>query len=102
MTDRSDTAGHAPVTTLVELDALDEAEMIAGHLSAERGDPEPGMNHSRSWHHGWRMRMMDLNQIPIPPDHLRLVDLWLARERTRQGQPKWNAIVNEVIKERQR
>lgn len=46
------TAHHAPVTTLEELDALDTAEMVEGHLSAERGDPEPGMNHSRAFHHG--------------------------------------------------
>jgi hypothetical protein len=86
MTDRSDTAGHAPVTTLEDLDALDEAEMVAGHLSAQWGDPEPGMNHSRSWHHGWRTRMMDFNEIPVPPEHRQLINLWLDRERTRRGQ----------------
>lgn len=72
---------HQPVTTLAELDALDEAEMMAGHLSAEKGDPEPGANHSRAFHHGWRTRMMDLHELPIPPEHRRLTSEWLARER---------------------
>ena len=72
---------HKPVTTLTELDALDDAEMIAGHLSAEKGDPEPGANHTRAFHHGWRTRMMDLREIPTPPEHSALGVEWLARMR---------------------
>lgn len=72
---------HKPVTTLEELDALDDAELIAGHCSAEKGDPEPGANHTRSYHHGWRTRMMDLNEIEIPAEHHELTKLWCARER---------------------
>lgn len=70
---------HLPVTTLEELDALDEAEMIEGHRSAEQGDTEPGMNHSRAYNHGWRTRMMDLHEIPIPPEHRALVGAWVRR-----------------------
>jgi hypothetical protein len=72
---------HAPVTTLEELDALDEAEMVRGHLSAEKGDPEPGANHSRSFHHGWRTRMMDLGEIEAPSEHRLLVRAWVQRCR---------------------
>ena len=75
-------SAHRPVTTLEELDALDEAEMMAGFLSAEKGDPEPGANHSRSFYHGWRTRMMDLGEIPIPPEHRELTLQWGARMRS--------------------
>lgn len=72
---------HAPVTTLAELDSLDATEMTEGHLSATRGDSEPGGNHSRAYHHGWRTRMMDLREIPIPPEHRALVHAWVQRQK---------------------
>ena len=75
---------HLPVTTLEELDELDEAEMIDGYISAERGDPEPGDNHSRSYHHGWRTRMMDLKEIEVPENHRELVRLWVKRNKEAQ------------------
>lgn len=76
---------HAPVTTLAELDALDDAEIVAGHLSAERDDPEPGANHSRAFHHGWRTRMMDFGEIDISPEHRALTRAWMERERLRHA-----------------
>jgi hypothetical protein len=82
---KSETTGyHMVVTTLEELDALDEDEMVAGHLSAQKGDSEPGGNHSRAFHHGWRTRMMDLHEIPIPIEHMQLVKVYCARERAKQ------------------
>ena len=72
---------HLPVTTLDELDALDVDEMTLGHHSACRGDIEPGGNSTRAFHHGWRMRMMDLMEIPIPPEHRELVHQWTVRNR---------------------
>jgi hypothetical protein len=68
---------HALVTTLAELLALDRQEMTEGHLSAEKDDPEPGDNHSRAFHHGWRTRMMDLGEIDIPLEHRRLTREYL-------------------------
>lgn len=76
---------HQPVTTLEELDALDDAELLAGFLSAEKGDPEPGANHTRSFHHGWRTRMMDLGEIAIPAEHRHLVAQWCARVRIKRS-----------------
>jgi len=66
---------HKPVTTLDELLALDSKKSWEAYLNTEKGDPEPGDNHSRAYHHGWRVKMMDLGEIPIPPEH---------RELTRQ------------------
>ena len=77
---------HAPVTALAELDTLDAEEMVAGYSSAERGDPEPGGNHSRAYHHGWRTRMMDYGEIPTPPEHRRLV-----RELVERARRVWTA-----------
>ena len=74
---------HEPVTTLADLDALESDEVLAGYRSAERGDPEPGDNHSRGFHHGWRTRMFDLHEIPIPPEHRQLVRDLMKRQRGR-------------------
>lgn len=68
---------HAAIVTLHELLALDANEIVAGHLSAERGDPEPGANHSRAYHHGWRTRMMDLGEIEITPAHRMLTATYM-------------------------
>jgi len=56
-------ANVAPVQTMADLDTLDEAQIVEGHLSAERGDPEPGPNRGCSFWHGWRNRMMDLGAM---------------------------------------
>ncbi len=77
---------HAAVVTLSELLALDTNEIVAGHLSAEVGDPEPGPNHSRAFHHGWRTRMMDLGQIEITPAH-RMLTATYVDYRRRHPQP---------------
>ena len=73
---------HLPVTTLADLLALDERELFDGHMHAERGDPEPGGNHSRAYHHGWRTRMMDLHELPVPPEHRALTSAWVAWNRS--------------------
>lgn len=54
-----------PVRTKAELGTLDEAEMVDGYLSAERGDPEPGANRGKAFWHGWRNRMTDLGELPM-------------------------------------
>lgn len=75
---------HQPITTLAELDALDKAELADGYCSTKPGDPEPGNNHSRSYHHGWRIRMMDLGEMPIPEAHMQLLRKWVAWERAKR------------------
>jgi len=83
-------SAHAPITTLEELDALDSEELFAGYVGAEKGDPEPGANHTRSYHHGWRTRMMDMGEIPRPPEHDRLVRGAMDRDRIARGEsPHW-------------
>ncbi len=62
-----------PVETLEDLNSLNPDEILEGHLSAERGDPEPGPNRGRSYWHGWRTRMMDLRELPIDETHRKLV-----------------------------
>lgn len=82
------TEQHQPITTIEEWDALDSAETEAGYRSWEEGDPEPGMNHSRSYHHGWRMARFDRGHKD--PEaytvHMRLVRQVMDRERIRRGE----------------
>lgn len=70
-----------PVTTLADLQTLDDAEMLEGYRSADRGDPEPGPNRGRSFWHGWRCRMMDYGELPIDPGHRQLVKECVKAQR---------------------
>ena len=74
---------HPLVTTLDQFDGLDENELVEGYTAAERGDPEPGANHSLSYCHGWRSRMYDYREIPTPPEHTKLVHEYVSRLRRR-------------------
>lgn len=70
-----------PVTTLDDLDSLDDAQIIEGYASAERGDPEPGPNRGRAFWHGWRCRMMDFGLIQSDEGHRKMVRDYVARMR---------------------
>ena len=72
---------HKPVTTLDELLALDDQELLDGYLNTRKGDPEPGDNHSQAYHHGWRIKMMDLGEILIPPEHRELTRQYVKHVR---------------------
>lgn len=76
----------APVATLEELDALEEAAVCEGYRSAERGDPEPGPNRGRAFWHGWRCRMFDLGEMQPDKTHRNLVRQWVERERQKREQ----------------
>lgn len=81
---------HQPITTIEEFDALDSSEVQAGYADYEKGDFEPGLNHSRSYHHGWRMSYFDHGGYREDPAaytaHLRLVRQVMDRERVRRGE----------------
>lgn len=77
---------HKPITTLAEWDELDRTECMAGYLETNPGDLEPGANQSRSYHHGWRMRMFDMGEIETPVEHRRLVREIVDRERVARGE----------------
>lgn len=73
-----------PVTTLEELDALNEADMLEGYMSAERGDPEPGPNRGKAFWHGWRNRMMDMHELPVDAAAMTLVNAVVERTRVQR------------------
>jgi ribosome modulation factor len=54
-----------PVTTLAELDALDERDMVSGYRAGMNGAPEPSIEMNRDYWHGWRNGMADSGRIPI-------------------------------------
>lgn len=78
-------ANFVPVTTLEELDSLNDDEIVEGYLSAERGDPEPGENRGKAFWHGWRSRMMDCGETPHNAAHQKLVNEWVDRHLRRQS-----------------
>ena len=48
-----------PVTTVEELETLDDVDMVEGYRGGRQGDPEPGGNRSKSYWHGWRNGRVD-------------------------------------------
>lgn len=72
---------HAPVTSLEELRTLNQEDILDGYMLTRPGDPEPGGNHSRGYHHGWRVRMMDLGKLPITPEHRELARQVVAESK---------------------
>lgn len=52
-----------PVSTLEDLDTLDDAEIIEGYHDGFAGEPEPGGNRSRAYWHGWRNGARDKGLI---------------------------------------
>jgi len=70
-----------PVRTLADLETLDQADIVEGYLSAERGDPEPGENRGRAYWHGWRNRMIDLGVLPSDEASVALAREFVARPR---------------------
>lgn len=66
----------SPVTTLRELEALDDAEVLAGYVAGFRGAPEPVSSAvSRSYWHGWRNGRVDGGHAAVDAAQLLLAHL---------------------------
>ena len=50
---------YQPLSSVRDLDVLDEADCVAGYLAGLDDAPEPGSDKSKSYWHGWRNGMMD-------------------------------------------
>lgn len=59
----SDDDRRRPVSSVADLNTLDEAEIIEGYRDAFDGG-DCGDNRSRSYWHGWRNGMMDRGRMP--------------------------------------
>ncbi|MCW2194979.1 hypothetical protein AB7M45_007752 [Bradyrhizobium elkanii] len=75
----------APVSTLADLETLDDEQISEGYRSAERGDPEPGPNRGRSFWHGWRNRMIDMGELPGDDASRSLAREYLAAQRQQRA-----------------
>jgi ribosome modulation factor len=69
------------VSTLADLDTLDETEMLEGYRDGLANEPEPGGNRSRSYWHGWRNGMADRGLRPVDEAQRDLAREYLARSR---------------------
>lgn len=67
------------VRTLEELDALDDADIMAGYSDGWDDPDEPGHNRGPGYHHGWRCAQMDKKRMEIPWEHRLLVRAWVQR-----------------------
>lgn len=78
-------ANFEPVQTLDDLLSLDKDDVLAGYLSADAGDPEPGPNRGRAFWHGWRNRMIDKHVLPVDEASRRLAREYLAWQRAQRS-----------------
>lgn len=70
-----------PVSTLADLDTLDDAEVVAGYRDGLANEPEPGNSRSRSYWHGWRNGMADRGLREIDEAQRELARAAVARSR---------------------
>ncbi|WP_398482535.1 hypothetical protein [Tardiphaga sp.] len=68
------------ISTLAELDALDDDEIFAGYTEAKPTDPEPGENRGKAYWHGWCNRQRDAGVLDWNPIHADLVHQCRLRE----------------------
>lgn len=66
----------APVTTLVDVESLDSAEVMCGYHHGVANGAEPGSWASRSFWHGWRRGRVDAGHVEQAPDQSLLAYLW--------------------------
>jgi len=57
---------RTPVTTIEELNAMDNAEIVEGYGDGFSGDAEPGDNRSKAYWHGWRNGRNDRAGVSEP------------------------------------
>ncbi len=50
---------RVPVSTVSELEQLDERDILSGYMAGLNGREEPGIEFNRSYWHGWRNGMVD-------------------------------------------
>lgn len=58
--------------TVVDLETLDQADVLAGYYSGLNGDPAPGSDKSRGFFHGWRNGMADTRRTDTTPEQQQL------------------------------
>ncbi len=75
-----------PITTLIDLDSLDDAEVLVGYRDGLEGDQEPGDNRSLSYWHGWRNGRVDGGHTLKDAAQARLArEVVRSRRRRSQG-----------------
>lgn len=74
-----------PVTTVAELEALDQTEMVEGYWDGYHGEPEPGDNRSLSYWHGWRNGAVDGKHREGDAAQAKLAHEYVEALRQRKG-----------------
>lgn len=72
---------YQPLSSVRDLDVLDEADCVAGYLAGLDDAPAPGSDKSKSYWHGWRNGMMDKGRLPIDGAARNLAHEFVRRQR---------------------
>lgn len=75
------TIEYFPVSTISELETLDEDEIVEGYFDGLENAPKPNGNRSKSYYHGWRNGMMDRGNIQIDNSARKLASEYVKNEK---------------------
>lgn len=70
-----------PVSTVAELDLLDQDDILAGYLDGWACADEPGSDKSRGYWHGWRNAQSDKGRVQPDQAQCQLAGEVVARWR---------------------
>jgi hypothetical protein len=66
-------ADRIPVTTISELQELEDSEILEGYVDGRSNEPMPGDNRSKAYWHGWRNGQVDGGHAKIDNAQMELV-----------------------------
>lgn len=72
-----------PVTTMAELEALDEAAILAGYRAGSDNAPDYTRKDQAYWH-GYLNAEVDRGRVPISLEQMELARACVARSKARQ------------------
>lgn len=70
-----------PVSTMAELDLLDQDDILAGYMAGLSGEPEPDSTKSRGFHHGYQNAKVDRGVQSISAAQQQLAREFVAKQR---------------------
>lgn len=60
------------------LNLQDDDEIVAGYLAGFRGEPAPGTDKSRGYHHGYGNGLVDSHRAQISPEQSEMASAFVA------------------------
>lgn len=73
-----------PITTMAVLNLQDDDAIVAGYLAGFSGEPAPGSDKCRGFHHGYSNGLVDSGRATITPEQQAFARDYLGYQPTLQ------------------